>query len=104
PLTSNAIPNWYTGPGLLQIPTMGSRDSDAGRERDEAIAEAAGVTDGAGAAEVVPLSTHPAVKITAMQRTIRKTYPVFCRFRTRCSRGSIMCGSTLLVRVCLSPG
>jgi hypothetical protein len=52
---------------------MGSRDSDADRERDEAIVEAAGVADvaGAGAAEVVPVPVHPAAKTEMIQKTIR---------------------------------
>ncbi len=68
--------NRYVGPGLLQVPTIGSRDSDAGRDRDVVIADGVGVAGGI-AAGAVPVSMHPAAKILQMQRTIRQAGPIF---------------------------
>jgi len=72
--------NRYAGPGLLQTPTIGSRDSVVGRERDDTKTDAVGVAEGA----VVGLpreSVHPAEKTQPMQRTIRHKGPIFCSIR-----------------------
>src|SRR5208283_4613452 len=93
---SNTILNWYACPGLLHAPTMGSRESEAGRERDDDIERALGVAEGARTGtSAVPAPMHPAVRITPIQRTASQTGPAARRFRSGCSCGLVIPGSFL---------
>jgi hypothetical protein len=74
--------NRYAGPGLLQIPTIGSRDSDAAREREDANTGVGGVTEDVGAAPPLE-SVHPVIKTQPMQRTIMNIGPIFRRVQIR---------------------
>jgi hypothetical protein len=78
-------------PGLLQTPTMGSKDNF--EAADPVTVDRVPVA--AGDVDVVPAPVHPAARIRRIQRTIMKSGPIPFRLLSPLTGCIFISGSTL---------